>query len=119
MSLCSRGSTDVSVHSANTRKVILAMRTSLYQVLRIRAVRPVTTDEQVLSLETREREKKLQTELELWCQQVKKEALLEACRGTGVVTLGGVEAQLKRVSEQVTHEAQEKLKLARSRVQLS
>ena len=59
MSLCSRGSTDVSAQSVDTRKVVLAMRTSLYQALRSRAGRPATTGEQVLSPETWEIERKL------------------------------------------------------------
>ena len=116
MSLCSRGSTDVSAQSANTRKVVLAMRTSLYQALRSRAGRPATTGEQVLSPETWERERKLRMKLELWGEQVKKEAQLEASRGTGVLTFGGVEAQLRKVSEQVTREAQEKQLRARRQV---
>jgi hypothetical protein len=92
------------------------MHISLYSAIRIRTgAIPAPT---VLSPETREREKKMQTELELWQQQVKKEAKLEAGRGTGSLVFGGVEAQLRRVSEQVTREAQEKQKRARSQVQL-
>jgi hypothetical protein len=94
------------------------MYTSLYSAIRIRTgAIPAPTGEQVLSPETREREKKIQIELELWQQQVKREAQLEAGRGTGSLVLGGVEAQLRRVSEQVTHEAQEKQKQARRQVQ--
>lgn len=92
------------------------MHTSLYQALRTRAEITVTTGEQARSPEIREREKKLQTELELWCQQVKMEAKLEASRGTRVLIFGGIEAQLRRVSEQVTHEAQERQKRARTQV---
>jgi hypothetical protein len=77
-------------------------------------VRPATIGEQVLSPETREREQKLQTELELWRQQVKKEAQLEASRGKGSLAFGGVEAQLRRISEQVTREAQERQRMIRS-----
>ncbi len=73
----------------------------------------VSIGKQVLSAATREREQKLQTEFELWEQQVKKEAQLEAGRGQGALALGGIEALLKRISEQVTREAQEnKLKRA-------
>ena len=92
------------------------MRTSLYQALRSRAGRSVITDEQVLSPETWEQERKLRMKLELWGEQVKKEAQLEASRGTGVLTFGGVEAQLRSVSEQVTREAQEKQQSARHQV---
>jgi hypothetical protein len=94
------------------------MRTSVYTVLRMGTGRLAPTSEQVLSPETSEREKKFQTELELWGQQVKWEAQLEACRGTGVLVFGGIEAQLRRVSEQVTREAQEKQKRSRNQVQL-
>ena len=68
----------------------------------------VSTDQQVLSVETREREQKVQTELDLWRQQVKTEAKQEAGRGKGTLSLGGIEALLKRVSEEVTIEAQER-----------
>jgi hypothetical protein len=54
--------------------------------------------------------------MELWRQQVKKEAQLGASRGIGSLVFGGVEAQLRSVSEQVTREAQEKLKRVRSQV---
>ena len=105
--------------SANTGKVVLTMHTSLYTVIRIRvSARPAATGEQVLSAETRERERKLQTELVLWEQQVKKEAQLEACRGKGTLAFGGVESQLRRISEQVTHEAQEKKRSIRNQIQL-
>ena len=92
------------------------MRTLLYRA-RQSSIQ-IWTSEQILSPETREREKKIQTELELWGLQVKKDAQLEASRGKGSLTLGGIEAQLRRISEQVTREAQEKHKRARSQVQL-
>jgi hypothetical protein len=57
-----------------------------------------------------ESEKKEQTEREVWEQKVKKDAQADASKGKGSVTLGGVEAQLKRLSEQVTRDAQEKQK---------
>ena len=65
----------------------------------------------VLSAETREREQKYQTELEMWRQQVKMEAQQEAGRGKGSLALGGIEALLRKISEQVTREAQERRKV--------
>jgi hypothetical protein len=92
------------------------MYTSLYRA-RQSSVQAVI-GEQFLSPETREREKKIQTELELWALQVKKDAQSEASRGKGAVVFGSAEAQLRRLSEQVTREAQEKRKKARIQVQL-
>jgi hypothetical protein len=92
------------------------MDTSLYRAKQSSI--QIGIGEQILPPETWEREKKLQTELELWRQQVKKEAQLEASRGKGSLTLGGIEAQLRRISEQVTREAQEKQKRNRSHIQL-
>jgi hypothetical protein len=95
------------------------MYTSLYRAVRSRVgARLGLMGEPFLSPETREREKKIQTELELWGLQVKREAQFEASRGTGSLAFGGVEAQLKRVSEQVTREAQEKRRKASSQVPL-
>lgn len=77
-----------------------------------------STGKQFLSAATMEREQKIQTELELWGQQVKMDAQSVASRGKGALALGGIEALLRKISEQVTREAQEKLKKARSQVQL-
>lgn len=80
------------------------MRTSWY--------RTMSTYKQVLSAETREKEQKFQTELDLWRQNVKKDAQLEAGRGKGSLSLGGIEALLKRISEEVTIEAQKRQQVA-------
>jgi hypothetical protein len=82
------------------------MRTSWYRIKRKGT--QAKTSQQVLSTETREREQKLQTELDLWRQQVKKDAQLEASRGKGSLSLGGIEALLRKISEEVTIEAQER-----------
>ncbi len=96
------------------------MYTSLYRAMRIRGgAASGSMAEQFLSPEVREREKQIQTELELWGLQVRKEAQFEASRETGSLAFGGVEAQLKRVSEQVTRDAQEKRRKASSQAQLS
>ena len=87
------------------------MRTSWYRAQRDGT--KVSIGQQVLSAATMEREQKLQIEFELWEQQVRKDAQLEACRGQGALALGGIEALLWRISEQVTREAQKnKLKNA-------
>jgi len=88
------------------------MRTSWYRIKRNGA--QVSTGKQVLSAETREREQKIQAEFDLWRQQVKQEAKHEVGRGKGSLSLGGIEALLKRISEEVTIEAQERRKVASS-----
>lgn len=89
------------------------MRTSWYRIKRRNGTH-LGTVKQVLSAEIRTREQKIQTEQDLWRQQVKKEAQLEAGRGKGSLSLGGIEALLRRISEEVTIEAQERRKVASS-----
>lgn len=60
--------------------------------------------------ETEGREKEIQTKVEEWEWKVQEDALQEAARRGGSLALGSIEIQLKRVSEQVTHQAQEKYK---------
>jgi hypothetical protein len=55
---------------------------------------------------TEEREN--QTEVERWGWKVQEWALQEAARRGGPPALGSIEIQLKRISEQVTRQAQEK-----------
>jgi len=85
------------------------MRTSWYRAKRNGT--HLSTVKQVLSVGTREREQKIQTEQDLWRQQVKKEAKLEAGRGRGSLSLGGIEALLRRISEEATIEAQKRRKV--------
>jgi hypothetical protein len=59
---------------------------------------------------TEEGEKENQTGLEAWGWKVQEDALQEAARRGGPPALGSIEVQLKRVSEQVTQQAQEKYK---------
>ena len=59
---------------------------------------------------TEEREKQIQTDVEAWGWKVQEDALQEAARREGPPALGSIEVQLKRVSEQVTRQAQEKYK---------
>jgi len=59
---------------------------------------------------TEEREKQIQTDIEAWRWKVQEDALQEAARREGPPALGSIEVQLKRVSEQVTRQAQEKYK---------
>jgi hypothetical protein len=56
---------------------------------------------------TEEREKHIQTHLEAWRWKVQEDALQEAVRRDGPLARGGLEAQLKRISEHVTQQAQE------------
>ncbi len=60
--------------------------------------------------EMKEKGKRIQTEAEAWGRKVQEGALQEAARREGAPRLGGLEAQLKRLSEQVTRQAQEKYK---------
>jgi hypothetical protein len=59
---------------------------------------------------TEEKEKENQTGVEAWGWKVQEGALQEAARRGGPPALGSIEVQLKRVSEQVTQQAQEKYK---------
>ncbi len=59
---------------------------------------------------TEEREKQIQTDVEAWGWKVQEDALQEAARREGPPALGSIEVQLKRISEQVTRQAQEKYK---------
>ena len=89
------------------------MYTSSYRVKQ--SSRQVSAGKRLLFSETQENEKGQQTELELWEQKVKKEALSEACKRKNCVAFGGIEAQMRRISEQVTHDAQERRKHAQGR----
>jgi hypothetical protein len=61
---------------------------------------------------TEEREKQIQTDVEAWGWKVQEDALQEAARREGPPALGSIEVLLKRVSDQVTQQAQEKYKRA-------
>lgn len=58
----------------------------------------------------KEKEKRIQTEVEAWGWKVQEGALQEAARREGAPALGSLEIQLKRLSEQVTRQAQKKYK---------
>jgi hypothetical protein len=62
--------------------------------------------------ETEEREKQIQTDVEAWGWKVQEDALQEAARREGPPALGSIEVLLKRVSDQVTQQAQEKYQRA-------
>jgi hypothetical protein len=51
-----------------------------------------------------------QVEFEIWEQHVRRDARSEAAKKGGPLALGSIEAQLKRISEEVTRRAQEKNK---------
>ncbi len=65
-------------------------------------------------IEIEERDEKAQTENEIWVWKVHEVALHEASQREGLLTLGSKEALLKKVSEEVTRKAQEKLSADRS-----
>jgi hypothetical protein len=58
----------------------------------------------------KEEVKRAQTEFEIWEQQVRQDARYEAGKKGGPLVLGGTEAQLRKISEDITREAQEKNK---------
>jgi hypothetical protein len=60
------------------------------------------------STERTQKDKKVQTEIEVWEQHVQQDALAEARTKEKTLTLGDTEAQLRKVSEEVTRAAQEK-----------
>jgi hypothetical protein len=58
----------------------------------------------------KEKEKRIQTAVEAWGWKVQEGALQEAARREGAPALSSLEIQLKRLSEQVTRQAQKKYK---------
>ena len=55
-----------------------------------------------------QKDKKVQTEIEVWEQHVHQDALAEVRTKEKTLRLGDIEAQLRKVSEEVTRAAQEK-----------
>ena len=64
-------------------------------------------------VEIEERDEKAQTEI--WARKVHEVALHEASQRVGPLTFSGIEPLLKKVSEEVTRKAQEKVNAARSK----
>jgi hypothetical protein len=60
------------------------------------------------SPERTQKDKKVQTEIEVWEQHVQQDALVEARTKQKALALGDIEAQLRKVSEEVTRAAQER-----------
>jgi hypothetical protein len=52
--------------------------------------------------------KKARVEFEIWEQQVRQEARCEVTKKGGPLSMGSIEVLLKKISEEVTHKAQEK-----------
>lgn len=77
------------------------------------AFRPFSLLETTL-IESEARDGKIQTERVLWTWKVHEVALHEASQREGMLIIGGNEPLLKKVSEEVTRKAQEKLRVARS-----
>ena len=61
-----------------------------------------------------EKQKQVQTEIEEWKWSTQQHARHEAGKRQGPLALGNIEAQLKRLSEQVTRTAQEKQEYIRT-----
>jgi hypothetical protein len=64
----------------------------------------------VPGFEVYEREKQIQAEIQEWAWQVHEAALHDASQKGSPVKMGNNETLLKQVSEEVTRQAQEKLK---------
>jgi len=64
-------------------------------------------------LEVQEKDDK--AKMEIWAWKVHEVALHEASQGRGPLTFSGIEPLLKKVSEEVTRKAQEKMIVARTR----
>jgi len=64
----------------------------------------------VPGVEIGEREKKIQIEIQEWAWQVHEAALHDAGQKESPLKLGNIEMLLKRVSEEVTHKAEEERK---------
>ena len=77
------------------------------------ASRPFSLLETLL-IESEAREGKTQSERVIWTWKVHEVALHEAGQREGVLSSGSNEPLLKKVSEEVTRKAQEKLQAARS-----
>lgn len=77
------------------------------------ASRPFSLLETMLS-ESKEEDGNVQTERVIWTWKVHEVALHEASHREGLLMIGSQETLLKRVSEEVTRKAQEKLHANRS-----
>ncbi len=77
------------------------------------ASRPFSLLETIL-IESEAKEGKTQTERVIWTWKVHEVALHEASQREGVLNIGSIEPLLKKISEEVTRKAQEKLLAARS-----
>ena len=64
-------------------------------------------------IEIKERDEK--TQMEIWARKVHAVALHEASQRVGSLTFSGIEPLLKKVSEEVTRKAQEKVITTRSK----
>ncbi len=78
------------------------------------ASRPFSLLETIL-IESEAKEGKTQTERVIWTWKVHEVALHEASQREGVLIIGSNEPLLKKVSEEVTRKAQEKLHKDRSK----
>jgi hypothetical protein len=101
-----------------TSRQVLAMRNAFYSKTHTgadrHASRPFSFLETIL-IESEAKEGKAQSERVIWTWKVHEVAMHEASQGEGLLMMGGsIEPLLKKVSEEVTRKAQEKLKAARS-----
>ena len=66
----------------------------------------------LIEIEERDEDK---TRMEIWAWKVQEVALHDASQGGGPLTFSGIEPMLKKVSEEVTRKAQEKIIAARNK----
>jgi hypothetical protein len=101
-----------------TSREVLAMRNVFYYETHTgadrHASRPFSLLETML-VESEGEDGNVQTERVIWTWKVHEVALHEASQREGLLMIGGSkEVLLKKVSEEVTRKAQEKLRVARS-----
>jgi hypothetical protein len=101
-----------------TNREVLAMRTVFYKEIHTgtakHASRPFSLLETML-IENKGEDGNVQTERVIWTWKVHEVALHEASHKEGLLMMGSKETLLKKVSEEVTRKAQEKLSAYRSK----
>jgi hypothetical protein len=101
-----------------TNREVLAMRTVFYSETHTgsarHASRPFSLLETML-IENKGEDGNVQTERVMWTWKVHEVALHEASHKEGLLMMGSQETLLKKVSEEVTRKAQEKLSANRSK----
>jgi hypothetical protein len=78
-----------------------------------RASRPLSL---IQTAQIEEEDRKAQTEIEKWAWEVHEVALHNASQREGLPAFGSIELLLRKISEEITRQAQEKLRRDRRKV---